>query len=415
MSDATSSMIEARSGPALRVLSPSGVMAAARFEGSPLVASGLVNLIALDLVAERLGDRWPAKREQVYAQVEQVLERRLGPTGFYQRVSETDFLIAQPDRGPFGAQSLCLRCLGEVLTYFFGRAEHQDLVVHRVTQLSSGAIEAVPVDSAAAASGEAQEIKALAATASGSGQSLLSPSRWSPFVAQNGRTVRVSCRLEPVFELKTYSRIGYRLRRRVLDTRTGEPLPPQELIALSRSDLLRMDMATIARGLARVGSTPEEEQQLSLIIPVSHVSLSNPAGRSLLSQAFAEARQAVLQGVICEVCDIEDVPQVALVGSVALIQASCLFVIGNLDVGKPEALRAMKDTGLRAVSFDCPPNVGDAELIGWLRSMMRASQKVTKSTMIYRCPSQRHMALASLMGATHASLAPSDGADGSRP
>jgi hypothetical protein len=392
---------------ALRVLNPAGVAAAAQLQGSPLVGDGRVNLIALDEVVERLGGRWPVKREQVYAHVEAVLGRRVGPNGFFQRISETDFLVVQPDVGPFGAQSLCLRCLGEIMTYFFGRAEYHALMVHRVTQLSPGGVEAVPVDPVQAARGERQELDAeRAAAGDPAGGDLLAPGRWSPFVADNGRTVRVSCVLEPVFELKKNTRIGYRLRRRVIDIRTGDPLSSDEISRLSRSDLLRMDMATIARGLLRLDSAQERERQLSLIVPVSHVSLSNHVGRHMLSQAFAQARQAVRSGVICEVCDIAGVPQVALVESVALISSSCLFVIGHLGSGRPESMPAMKSAGLRAVSIDCPPAAGDAEFVGWLRTMMQASRKVTKSVMVYRCHSPRQMALAGMLGATHASLAP---------
>jgi hypothetical protein len=393
-------------GAIARVLSAAGAVTAARFEGSALLSGGQINIIALDGVVARLGERWPAKRDQVYAHLEAILARKVGANGSFQRVSDTDFLIAQPDVGPFGAQSLCLRCLSELLAYFFGRAEHDGHMVHRVTHLSARGIEAIPVDPVQAARGESQEIKdAAAAAGDAAGKNLFAPGRWSPFVADNGRTVRVSCVLEPVFELKTNHRIGYRLRRRVLDTRTGDALPTAEVNRLSRSDLLRMDMATIARGLLRLESTPDGEQQLSLIVPVSHVSLSNHVGRHMLAQGFAQARLAVRRGIICEVCDIEDVPQVVLVESVALIRPSCLFVIGHPGVGRPDVLPPLKDTGFRAVSFDCPQVAGDAEFIGWLRSMMQAGKKVSNSVMVYRCQTQRHMALAGMLGATHASLA----------
>ena len=49
-------------------------------------------------------------------------------------------------------------------------------------------------------------------------------------------------------------------------------------------------MATIARGLLRLDTAREQEQQLSLIIPVSHISPSNHTGRHLLSQGFGQAR-----------------------------------------------------------------------------------------------------------------------------
>jgi hypothetical protein len=208
-----------------------------------------------------------------------------------------------------------------------------------------------------------------------------------------------------VFELKNNGRIGYRLSRSVIDTATDEPLSKVEVGNLSRADHLRIDMATIARGLARVESSSETEQALSLIIPVSFVTLSHQQGRQMLAQAFARARQAVLRGVLCEVCDIEGVPQVALLTAVSLIRPWSLMVIGHLSDAMPRADSGMKEAGLQAMSFTCPLNLdGDAEFLGWAREAIRSAQKVSRSTMVYGCTARR-LAMAGLMGATHASVA----------
>jgi hypothetical protein len=385
----------------------------ARFQDSGALAGGQVNLIALDAVVERLGERWQSRREAIYDMVERVLERKVGPNGYFARVSETDFLVAQPDLGPFGAQASCLRSLGEILKHFLGSAAHHDLRVRRVTDISSTQIIAVPVDPKAAIQGDAQELRQAAADAQAAtlraqaemDPTLLSPERWSPFIGAHGRKVRVSCRLEPVFELKNNGRIGYRLSRSVIDTATDEPLSKVEVGNLSRADHLRIDMATIARGLARVESSSETEQALSLIIPVSFVTLSHQQGRQMLAQAFARARQAVLRGVLCEVCDIEGVPQVALLTAVSLIRPWSLMVIGHLSDAMPRADSGMKEAGLQAMSFTCPLNLdGDAEFLGWAREAIRSAQKVSRSTMVYGCTARR-LAMAGLMGATHASVA----------
>src|SRR6185312_2118048 len=62
--------------------------------GDPKVlAAGLVNVIGLDGVAERLGPRWSARRELVYEHVERALERQMGPDIVYQRIGETHFVV----------------------------------------------------------------------------------------------------------------------------------------------------------------------------------------------------------------------------------------------------------------------------------------------------------------------------------
>lgn len=380
-----------------------------QLEGSSILADGLVNLIALDAVVDRLGDRWPARREAIYDMVERVLTRRLGPNGYFVRVSETDFLVAQPDLGPFGAQACCIRSLGEILKHFLGAAMPQDIRVRQVSSIGGGEILASPIDQAAALHGDAKEtrdaeVKARVLASAGGDDGLLSPERWSPFSDATGRKLRVSCKLEPVFELKHNTRIGYRLNRKVVDATSGEVLAAAEVERLSRANHLRIDMATISRGLARMQADEAGEQSLSLIIPVSYVTLSHQEGRQVLAQAFARARQAVLKGVLCEVCRIEGVPQVALLSAVSLIRPWSLFVIGNLAGPIPKAFPGMKEAGIQAVSFTAPEGLtDDGAFMMWLGESLKSTQKACKAAMVYGC-SPRQLALAGLLGASHASV-----------
>jgi hypothetical protein len=389
-----------------RRMDPEALAKVRQFQASPLLDDGRINVIALDPIADRLGERWETRREQVYEHLERALNRKLGPTDFFLRVSDTVYLVAQPSAGKFGAQALCVRALDEVVAYFLGPGPRQDVQVHKVTDLSPHQIVTVPVDALLAAEGEKRETRTLAAYKDAKDDpTLLSPARWSPFVASNGVEVRVSCSLEPVFEVKRHTRIGYRLHRRVLDTATETPLSLQQLSHLSRGDLLRIDMATIARGMARLAAQEDHEHELSLIVPVSFVTLSNVEGRHLLASAFSRVRETVLKGVICEICDIEAVPHVALVQASSLIKPHTLFVIGHLQAETPQALGSLKETGLKALSLQCPANiVGDAEFIGWLRSVITSTRRVSKSLMLYGCPNPRRAALAALVGATHVSF-----------
>jgi hypothetical protein len=389
-----------------RRLDPAALAKVKQFQTSPLLDDGRINVISLDPIADRLGEKWGSRQEQVYEHLERALTKKLGPTDFFLRVSDTVYLVAQPSAGKFGAQALCVRALDEVVSFFLGPGPRQDVRVHKVTDLTAKEIVAVPIDRLLAAEGEKRETNTLAAYKEArEDPTLLSPARWSPFVASNGVHVRVSCTLEPVFEVKRHTRIGYRLRRRVLDTATEQPLTQQQLTHLSRGDLLRIDMATIARGMARLTSEQDSETELSLIVPVSFITLSNVEGRHLIASAFSKVRETVLKGVICEICDVEAVPHVALLQAASLIRPHTLFVIGHLEAENPQALGSLKETGLKALSLQCPANiVGDAEFIGWLRSVITSTRRVTKSLMLYGCPNPRRAALAALVGATHVSF-----------
>jgi hypothetical protein len=368
---------------------------------STLLANGQINLISLDAITERLGSRWPMRRELVYDYTERMLEQHIGDAGHFVRVSETDFLVVLPGVQKFAAQARCLRYLREVLTYFLGRALPADLTVREVTRITQDGLEAVLLDPAqvqAAAEREtAKEIEREGPTGR--------VDRWTPFVASDGRTVRVSCRLEPVYELKHYSQIGHRLARHVLRMNTEDPLTPAELQNLSRTDIEKIDLATIARGLDRLRAEAGGQRDLSLIIPVSYITLSHLHGRASLAELFEEAKAFVRTGVICEVCDIEGVPQAALMTATSLIRPYCMFASGGLSAAPDHGVGNLRDARLRAVSFEAPEAiVSDAEFFGWAKRSIRAAKQVARSVMIYRIASLRHAGIAGLLGASHAGL-----------
>jgi hypothetical protein len=381
-----------------RRLNPDVVSALEPFRNSPLMANGQINLLSLDAIVERLGDRWPLRREAVHDYTARTLERNIGEEGHFLRVSDADFLIVLPAERRFTAQARCLRYLKEVLTYFLGEARPGDLTVREVTCITARGLEAALVNPTAVAVAAEQEQREAAGA-------VVSVDRWSPFVAADGRRVRVSCVLEPVFELKQYARIGNRIARRVVAMGSEEALTAAELQNLSRGDIEKIDLATIARGLDRLRAEAGGDRQLSLIVPVSYISLSNRQSRAALAGLFREAKALVETGVICEVCDIESVPQAALLEATSLIRPYCMFLIGHLAASPDHSLANLKDAGLHAISFEAPQGiVGDAEFLGWAKAAVHAAKRVAKSVMIYRLGSTRHAGIAGLVGASHASL-----------
>jgi len=208
-----------------------------------------------------------------------------------------------------------------------------------------------------------------------------------------------------VFELKNYARSGNRIARRVLHTDTEEPLTAAELQSLSRSDIEKIDLATIARGLDRLRTQTADQRQMSVIIPVSYTTLSHREGRASLAASFAQAKAFVRTGVICEVCDIEGVPQPALLAATSLIKPYCMFLVGRLGAAPDRGLGNLRNAGLLALSFEAPQGiVGDAEFHGWAKNAIAAAKLVAKSVLIYRLSSPRHAGLTALLGASHASI-----------
>jgi hypothetical protein len=235
------------------------------------------------------------------------------------------------------------------------------------------------------------------------------PDRGAPFVSNDGRTIRVSATLEPVFELKGFTRIGFRMIRRVIvmDPRGEEELAPPQVAQLPTADLLRIDLATIARGIGRLQS--EREKQLSLIVPLSYTSLSTLKGRTELVLALKEAGGLVRLGIICEIGDIDGVPQAALLAATSVVKPVSLLVVGRLTTPIHAVISRLDGGGLQALSFDCPPGLSDAEFQAWATTTLGLSRKVARAALVYRAGSPKRAGLLATLGASHVSLL--DGVD----
>jgi hypothetical protein len=402
--------------PATRMISAGLEASLEHFNDATLLAQGKVNLISLDAVRERLAERWEFKKDQVYGFADRVLERGIGSAGVYLRISDTDFFIVHPDLSALAGQAACLRYLREVLNHFLGDDQMAPSYVLQVTRIGSGALEARPTDLGALAmdadvggtgNAVAAEVGTFApqssrGTAPRVGQER-SLDQWSPFVCNDGRELRVSARLEPVYELKNLTRIGFRMIRRVIAVHTEEELSRQQVAALSAADLLRVDIATILRGVGRLKANQDATSSLSLIVPVSFVSLASQRGRAEVVKYLKEAGSLVKLGVICEICDIEGVPPSMLLAAASLVRPFSLLVVGRLNAPTATTVGQLAGAGLQALSFECPRTMGDAEFFGWATAAVGSAKLVAKSVLVYGADRGRIGALASL-GASHTSL-----------
>ncbi|THD58933.1 hypothetical protein [Phenylobacterium sp.] len=394
-----------------RLLSLDVQEAVERFSDPQLMAAGKLNIISVEAVQKRFGARWALRKDQVLDFTDRVLERGVANQGAYLRVSETDFFVVHPDLGRLAGQAACLRYLREVLNHFLGDSHMAAAGIMQVTSIGKGRLEAAAVDAVQAEaslgeirSPEPDAASPPAAIVNAEAEAAAPVNRWTPFVSTDGRRLRVSATLEPVYELKGFTRIGFRMIRRVVVIATGEDLTPKQVAALSPGDLLRADMATITRGIDRLKAEAGGEQLLSLIVPVSFVSLSSQRGRAEVSVPLREAGGLVKLGVITEILDIDGVPQGVLLAATSMVRPLALLVVGRVAAPSPNVIAPLAGGGLQALSFECPQGLGDAEFIGWATAAIGAAKKIAKSVLVFRVGSaQRAGALASL-GATHASL-----------
>ncbi len=270
---------------------------------SDLVAHGQALLVSLAPVKAALGERWNQRRSQIYDLVERHFRKHLTPTDIWQRASETHFLVATPDKSTVLAQALCYRAMKDVMTYFLGDVQPEDLEVGLVVQLSADHVELRPFTVAEL---EKADIESTPASArpSALASPLASLTSW-PMKTADGQDLRVSFAVDPVMDLKAWAMAGHRIESRIVNLRTLVELTPAQRRSLMPPDFEQVDLAALDRGISRLtdGPTPDKP---NLIIQLSFASLSNGRARAALLNRARELQQVLRQAAICELVDIEN-------------------------------------------------------------------------------------------------------------
>lgn len=237
------------------------------------------------------------------------------------------------------------------------------------------------------------------------GRSLGSADQWTPFVTTSGAAVRVGTVLEPVKQLRDGVVMGVRLSSSVHSMKTGRELRPPELARLAGTDLLRIDIAGLLKGLEALGERSRGEVP-AVIVPVTLSSLSGAAGRSRIVMALREARKYVSGGVICELRGVEGAPLALLIQAVALVKPFSLLTIVELEELSTASARPLRGVSLNGVSTRGPQNLAGAAFLGWAASAVRSAKLVSKSVLLWGLASDQLIPTAQSLGVTHASIRP---------
>ena len=371
-----------------------------RLEGSVLVEGGQISLIGLNSIKARLGARWPGRADQVHEHVHRSLSRFLGDSGYFVRISQTDYLVVQPGRSRYGCQASCLTFMRDLLRHFLGEAAAADIEVREVTTLARNRVEAKLIDPTdERANGLEEEPKAPMEAMSAS------PDRWSPFVSTEGRNIQVSCALEPVFTLKNMQQVGYRLTRRVIDGSSKVVLNREEQSRLNAADIEQIDCAAIARGMSRLNNGAALKTPPMLLLPVSYSTLSTRRGHAAIFAFLKEAGAETTTRALCEIKNIEGVPIAALFNMVAVLRRACYAVIGRLEDRPAKTSELFKTAGFNGLAFKYRgPRDEDLPMVAALSPDVTAMAAVARSSMVLGLRAPREIALAKLVGATHASM-----------
>ena len=371
---------------------------------SGLVQRGQAFLVSIAPVRRALGGRWEGRRAQIYDLIERHFRKHLSATDIWQRASETWFLVATPEKSSVLGQALCYRALKDVLTYFLGEVNPEDLDVSLVTGLTCEEVEVRPITVGELETADHAVRTAPAASAPvAPASSLAALSVW-PLKTADGQDLHVSFAVDPVMDLKAWAMAGHRIESRIMNHHSGVELNAEQRRNFLPRDFETIDLAALERGMSRLADADMPDRP-NLIIQLSFASLSNSRARAALLNRARELQFALRQAAICELVDMsEGVPAGRLAELTSLVRG--FFRSVWIQVGPSrtmiEAASAAKASGLTVRSADFGDD--DDAIAAGIRRFVGLVKKRGLLLTVTSLPSTDLMIDAMSAGFTHATL-----------
>jgi hypothetical protein len=372
-----------------------------RVAGTDLIERGCVTIISVEAIRERTGERWPRRRDDVWAYVERKLDEHLAFQDIRHRIGETDFLVAMTTEEGVAAQAVCLKILEDVLMFFLGAAEQIDLKLRAVTRIDGSEISYSELDPRRIA--VARERAAAAPY-----QREVNPEevkRRNPisFVTAMGQSVRIDFAVEHLMSLRHKVTAALRIQPTVSVIRTGAPIPTHLFAKLADEDIAFIDHSTLKYGALFMPKDARSEPPL--ILPASFRTMGGRKGRSALIGIEGVAAERVKHGVMIELIDIDrGTPTGRLVEVTGLVGQLCRGVMARVQPAR-DALAPLRGARMQGLTLDVADlQLDDAKLSVLLRTMALQMRNKAPAVIAQGLPHQRYLKLADEVGFSHAGV-----------
>lgn len=381
-----------------RVSSAEARDALARLEGSDVLRNGGVNLIGLDAIRDKLGERWTAKRLRVFEHVERDLEKCLGPYDMFVRLDETTYLIAQPTLTRFQAQASCMHVVQDTLKFFLGESPSRDVRVRNVTAVGDGEVSSAPLDPAAIERDHASPPPEPHEEHEHEGN-------WKPplegrressvFVGVSRKPVEVRLGVEAVWNLRRDLVTSFLIER--------ASQPPAE----EPADQLQVDIAVMAYASQLLQEHRKTGGRLTLHLPISYSSVASTRARELSIKMMRHLHEAMRETTLIEISNLDPgVPPSRLIEVVSLVRPFCLGVLARVRPSR-KALDAVRGCGLKGLIVEAHTlGRNPAEVGVLMKAFAEAGRGIAPNLIVHGLEDQMMIALAKSAGLTHASVKP---------
>lgn len=364
-----------------------------------LIAAGPIpeqnlNVISLEVIQASMGDRWEAKREQVWNQVDKFLRHQFRPDDLIIRLDEVSVLIFQPGRAHMSAQTLCIRAASDLIRFFLGEAARTNVVVKTVVSIDGDEVVCVPIPK--------RERDAALLTHDNAAWAPLAAHKM-PILTRQNRDLSMVLTLAPVLALQGDSGapIGYAVQTVLTDAVSGHRLSREERHLLQSSDLADADLHVLTTAFDRRRELPNPSA--TLIVPVSFATLAHSSTRYAILNAVRRLSADDRRSLIWEIVDFEPgAPDGRVAELVSIARPQSRGVICQMDISISSA-KKLKAAG---ATLSANPHLTDGaeQTLARLEPGVTAVLKVIPSVLFHDVPKDL-VPVAASIGVTHCTVA----------
>jgi hypothetical protein len=373
---------------------------------APAIATGSVNVISVEAIRERTGDRWSRKRDQVAVFVERAFGRLSQPGDLVVSLNDTEFVTVQPSVSRAAALGLSANLLTETLAFFLGAAAREDLRLFQVTSFINGELGVQPVDIGGFLDGHDASASARpgpAATADSLGpvseDLLWTAAHRTSLSFPPGYDVDLTLTPEPTWNVGARVVASFLLRPSILLAEGDNAPRPATCGELSPIAAGEVAVSGISYAAELIGETGV---QVALHAPVPANAIAYSTSRYRLLHALRNLNPQVRRFLILEITDLSDgLPQSPLMEMVGMLAPHCRAVLARAPSENSD-VRAWRGCGLSGVTVDCRHlNAADRGAQDRLATFARRAAGASLACVGYGLPTSSLMLAAWASGFTH--------------
>lgn len=377
----------------------------------PAIEAGSVNVISVDAIRQRSGDRWPKKREQVEAFVERAFARLSQPGDLLVALNEGEFVIVQPGASRAIALSVSANILKETLAFFLGKAAREDLRVFQVTSFANGALGLQPVleavldrvfggEPATRAPQSVEEPPLARSVAIAPSEDLhWQLQRRVRLISPPDLELDLTITPEPTWNVGANVIASFLLRPSTSLAPVGMPSGVVDGGRLSPNMAGEAAIATIAYAAELIAA---QGVQVALHVPVALSALSYSASRFRILNALRALPAQVRRFLILEIVETsEGLPQSRLTEVAGMLDSYCRAVLARAPSELAD-VRPWRRCGVSGVTIECGHlDPADKDVQSRLGAFGRRAAEATLSCVAYGLSTRSLMVAAWAAGFTH--------------